>query len=179
MSETGTTQTELLARIDDERTWWDNTLDQARTKGLEKVGVTDKWSFKDLVGHINGWQRRTLDRIAAGINGAPMPQSPWPAEFDAIEDEDVAVETVNDWIYQQNRDRSAADVIAESGGQWDELRALVASAPEAALNDASRFPTFEGQSLAQAIQSGELFSHIHEEHGPMIRDWLASGNGAG
>jgi hypothetical protein len=44
--------------------------------------------------------------------------------------------------------------------------------PDDALSDPNRFPWLEGDALAEAIVSGEFFSHLHEEHEPEIRRWL-------
>lgn len=174
MTEQMVAHDEVVAKIDEERQWWEGILAAVGEDRMEEVGVTDQWSFKDLIAHLNGWQRRSLDRLAAHGAGNPSPPPPWPAEYEAIADEDESVERVNDWIYERNRNRPAGDVVAESRQQWDELRALVAAMPEAELNDPTLFPRFEGQSLAGVIVQGDLFGHFHEEHEPMITDWLTS-----
>ncbi|MEA2584077.1 MAG: hypothetical protein QOF33_2162 [Thermomicrobiales bacterium] len=171
-------QTEVLARIDQERAWWEGLLAEVGEERMEQRGATGDWTFKDVVAHLSGWQRRTLDRLQAARHDQPVPQSPWPAEFDAIEDEDESVQRINDWLYERNRDRLLAEVLAQSRGQWDELREIVASLPEPTLNDPTRFPGLDGESLAQSVASGSLLSHFHEEHEPTIRTWLDTAGSA-
>jgi hypothetical protein len=165
-------RTDVLAEIKRQRAWWEGLLAEVGEERMEQPGATDDWTFKDVVAHLSGWQRRTLDRLEAVRRNQPVGPPPWPAEFDAIEDEDEQVQQINDWLYAQNRDRSLADVLAESRGQWDELREVVGALPDAVLNDTTRFPGLEGESLAQSVVSGSLFSHFHEEHEPTIRAWL-------
>jgi hypothetical protein len=164
--------TDVLAAIDRQRAWWEGLLSEVGEARMEQPGATGDWTFKDVVAHLSGWQRRTLDRIDAARRDRPVPPTPWPAEFNDIADEDEQVQAINDWLYARNRDRPLADVLAESRAQWDELRASVAALPAATLNDPTLFPGLEGESLGQSILSGSLFSHYHEEHEPVIRAWL-------
>jgi len=169
-------QVDVLAKLDEERAWWEGVLADVGEERMDQIGVTDKWSFKDMISHLSGWQRRTLDRLSASAHGQAVPPTPWPGEFEEIEDEDEAVERVNNWLYDRSHNLSVADVLAESRGQWDELRSLVAALSDADLNDPNRFPNLEGNSLAQSISSSYLFEHFHDEHGPMINDWLSRAN---
>jgi len=165
-------RTDVLAEIDRQREWWEGLLAEVGEERMEQPGATGDWTFKDVVAHLSGWQRRTLDRFQAVRRDEPVPPTPWPTEFNQIADEDEQVQRINDWLYAKNRDRPLADVLAESRAQWDELREIVAALPDNVLNDTTRFPGLEGESLAQSIASGSLFSHFHEEHEPDIRTWL-------
>jgi hypothetical protein len=173
MTDTTIAQVDVLAKLDEERAWWEGILADVGEERMDQVGVTDKWAFKDVITHLSGWQRRTIDRLAADAQGLPKPPTPWPAEFNEIEDEDEAVERVNNWIFDRSHNRSVADILAESRGQWDELRSLVAGLSDDVLNDPNRFSNLEGHSLADSISTGYLFEHFHEEHEPMINDWIA------
>ena len=42
--------------------------------------------------------------------------------------------------------------------------------PEADVTTPGRFDWMEGQALVDA----DFFGHLHEEHEPSIRDWLAT-----
>lgn len=172
MSETTYTTDGAVNRIDDERAWWESILNATTPENMEQPGVAGAWSLKDVVAHLSGWQRRTLDRLAAGCQGESAPLPPWPLELEEIEDEDESVDRINAWIYESNRGRSVAEVLAESRGQWDELRALVDTMPESVLNDPDRFPNLEGKSLGDSIASRYLFSHFHDEHEPGFRVWI-------
>jgi hypothetical protein len=171
-------RSEVLAEIEHQREWWEGLLAEVSEERMEQPGATDDWTFKDVVAHLSGWQRRTLDRFQAARTDQPIGPPPWPAEFQKIEDEDEQVQRINDWFYEKNRDRSLADVLAESRAQWDELREAVAALPDNVLNDTTRFPSLEGASLAQSVLSGSLFGHFHEEHEPTIRTWLDTAGSA-
>jgi hypothetical protein len=165
-------RTDVLAEIDRQRDWWERLLAEVGEERMERPGAAGDWTFKDVVAHLSGWQRRTLNRFQAVRHDQPVPPPPWSAELGPIEDEDEEVERINDWIYERNRDRSVTDVLAESRGQWDELREVVGVLPDAVLNDPVRFPGLEEESLAQSVVGGSLLGHFHEEHEPAIRAWL-------
>ncbi|HEX5504197.1 MAG TPA: ClbS/DfsB family four-helix bundle protein, partial [Thermomicrobiales bacterium] len=92
---------------------------------------------------------------------------------------DAGVERINAWIYEQSRDRPLQDVLGESRAQFRQLGDIVAALPEEELTDPRRFPWTGGMSLAQAVLGGALFGHLHEEHEPAIRAWLAAENQLG
>lgn len=171
-------RTDVLAEIDRQRAWWEGLLAEVGEERMEQPGATGNWTFKDVVAHLSGWQRRTLDRLQAVRHGQPTPPLPWQAALGPIGDEDGddQVQRINDWLYERNRNRPLTDVLAESRRQWDELREGIAAFPEAVLNDPARFPWLGGESLAQSVLSGSLFEHFHVEHEPPIRAWL---DGAG
>ena len=58
------------------------------------------------------------------------------------------------WIYCANRDRPLGEVLGENE-----------------LNDIDRYPWLAGHRLADVITAS--FGHFHEEHEPVLRDWLA------
>jgi hypothetical protein len=165
-------RTDVLAEIDRQREGWEGLLAEVGEERMEQPGAAGNWTFKDVVAHLSGWQRRTLVRLEAVRRDQPIAPPPWSAELGAIEDEEEQVQRINDWLYEQNRDRPLADVLAESRGQWDELREVVGVLPDAVLNDPARFPGLEGESLAQSVVGGSLLGHFHEEHEPAIRAWL-------
>ena len=75
-------------------------------------------------------------------------------------------------MYERNRDRPAATVIAESREQFGQMRAAVEAVPEADLIEPGRFDWLDGAPLS-AVLAGS-FEHLHEEHEPAIRAWLAN-----
>jgi hypothetical protein len=172
MDATTIDKTTVLDRFDRQRAWWEGLLAEVGGERMTQPGVGGPWTFKDHVAHLSGWQRRTLGRLDASRRGLAPPPSEWPAAFEQIEDEDEAVEAVNAWLYDRNRDRPLADVLAESRGQWDRLRELVAAFSEDELADRSRFPWLEGDSLGGSVLDGFLFEHFREEHEPVFRRWL-------
>ncbi|HET8629787.1 MAG TPA: ClbS/DfsB family four-helix bundle protein [Thermomicrobiales bacterium] len=169
-----TNKEQVLDRIERERAFWEALLAEIGEGRMERPGAAGAWTFKDVAAHLNAWRRRSLARLEAGRRGQPVPSPEWPADLDDGTDE--GTEQINAWIYQANRGRPLGEVLAESRGQFRQLSDIVAALPEEELTAAGRFPWMGGTSLAQAILGGDFFSHLHEEHEPAIRAWLASEN---
>jgi hypothetical protein len=172
-----TSKEQALDRIERERASWDALRAEVGEGRMERPGAAGAWTFKDVVAHLNAWRRRSLARLEAGRRGQPLPPPEWPAEF--TDETDEGVERINAWIYEANRGRPLRDVLAESREQFRQLSSIVAALPEEELTDPGRFPWTGGTSLARAILGGDIFSHLHEEHEPAIRAWLASENRPG
>ena len=67
-------------------------------------GVNGSWSVKDNLAHITAWQYLLPARIQSWITGQEPAE--FPPEF-KTEDE------VNEYIYQQNKDRPLAGCVAK------------------------------------------------------------------
>lgn len=158
----------VLEEIDAEKAQWEALVAEVGEQRMDQTGVVGDWTFKDVVAHLSVWRRRSLDRLQAASQSESSPAPPWPI---ALETDDE----INDWIYETNRDRSGNDVLRESLEQFDRLRDIVQSFPEGDLAEPMRFEWMEGQSLGSAILDGSYFGHLHEEHEPDIRKWLATG----
>lgn len=162
-----TTREDLIRTIHDERAAWRALLAEVGEDRMEEPGPMGEWTFKDLAAHLLGWRERTLDRIAAGPGADPSP--PWPA---ALESDDE-VDEINTWIYQQHNERPLGDVLADVDRSYERLAALIEAMPEDDLTTPGRFAWLDGQALVDA----DFFGHLHEEHEPSIRAWLASRRG--
>jgi len=163
---------EALAAIERERAAWETLLGEVGESRMLEPGPMGEWTFKDLVAHLNGWRDQTLAQIEAVVHGQPEPASPWPAEL-GTGDDDEQVERINAWIYEQNKDRLLTEVLEESREGYARLAAIVGMMSEEELNDPARFPALGGAALGPALGSGDFFGHLHEEHEPAIRTWLA------
>ena len=156
----------VLARIADERRHWQEIVAEVGPDRLEEPGPMGEWSFKDLAAHLLGWRERTIARFEAAGAGRPEPPPPWPAELEGEDDDPV-----NDWIHEQHRDRPAEDVLRDVDRSYERLAAALAALPDEKLTDPRAFPALDGQSVVDV----DLLSHLHEEHEPSIREWLARG----
>ena len=122
-------------------------------------GVNSSWSVKDNVAHITAYQDLLPARIQSLIAGKP------PAEFlleFQTEDE------VNEYLYQQNKDRPLAEVEAAFHGSYQRVFVTVESLSEEELN--TPVPGSTEWPVWRYIE-GEICEH-YEEHGNMIRRWL-------
>jgi hypothetical protein len=157
------TKAELLDRIDREHAAWQALVAEVGTERMEEAGPMGEWSFKDLAAHLLGWRQRTIARLRAAGGGPPAAERFWPADIGDDDDE------VNDWIHDQQKDRPTDAVLADVDRSYVQMREAVDRLDDATVNDPNRFEWLEGQSLAETA----LFSHLHDEHEPSVREWLA------
>ncbi len=168
-----TTKGEALAAIERERAAWDTLLGEIGEDRMLEPGPMGEWTFKDLVAHLNGWRNHSLAKIEAVAHGQEAPDPAWPAELGAGDDDDERIDRINDWIHEQNADRLLTEVLQESREGYARIAAIVEMLPEADLDDPARFPALDGTALGPELVSGDFFGHLHEEHEPAIRAWLA------
>jgi hypothetical protein len=152
----------LIARIEHERGIWRDLARQVGEDRAGEPGPMGDWSFRDVASHLLGWRNRTIARLEAAAAGRPEPPPPWPVELD---DDDP----INDWIREQAASRSTPEVLHAIDQSYPRLAAAIAALPDEAISSRDVFPWLGGESLAET----ELFSHLHDEHEPSIRDWLA------
>ena len=165
---------QLLDELSDEQAQWEALLRDIGEENMTQPDVAGGWSIKDIVAHLTGWRRRTVERFRAALRNEP-PRQIWPAELgtDAELDaeDDITTDRVNAWIYAANRDRPLTDVLRDSRDVFDQLVATLGAFPEADLLNPVRFPWIAAEDfpLAGAL----FFGHFHDEHEPDMRAWLA------
>lgn len=150
----------LLAQIRMEHAGWRALLAEIGEERMEQPGPMGDWTFKDLVAHLGGWREWTFRKLEAGPGGKPAPF--WPS---TLTDDDE----INNWFYEQNRDRPLRDVLADYDASFGRLAVAIAALPDEDIATPGRFDWMEGRALADA----QFFEHLHEEHEPSIRAWLA------
>jgi hypothetical protein len=155
-------KSELLNGLHEEYRKWQTLLDDIGIARMDQPGVTGSWSVKDIVAHLTGWRRRTVARLQAIQRGEPEPPPPWPTHLQTDDE-------INAWIYQSRRDHSVREVLEESHQVFQQLLAAIEGIPEEVLAEVDRFPWMEGQPFTGA----EFFAHLHQEHEPDMRAWLA------
>lgn len=160
--QTPTTKTALLAQLQQERQAWEALLAEIGQERMETPGVTGDWTMKDTLVHLTNWWRREVARLEAARRGERPPDH--PPQFD------VAV--INQWAYLTNRDRPVEDVLRDATAVWQQFEAGLQAVPEDILFDRTRFLWMEGNSLGVGLLD-HFTRHLHEEHEPLIRAWLA------
>jgi hypothetical protein len=153
---------ELLRNLDEENRQWESLLARIGEARMDEPGVSGHWSIKDIVAHLTSWRRRTVMRLQAQGRGEPEPPPYWPSNLKSDDD-------INAWFYEKDHLRPVSEVLADSRQVFQQLRAAIASLPEADLMDPQRFPWLGGQPLTAAA----LYAHFHDEHEPDLRAWLA------
>jgi hypothetical protein len=157
---------ELLDWLQGEYRQWEALLDQIGEVRLDQPGVNGRWSMKDIVAHLTGWNRNLVARFQAAQRGEPEPPPPWPADLESDDE-------INAWIYEANRERSAREVLDETHTVHQQLIAAIEG-----LSDEVRIervePKFNLVWLGdERFLVGEFFDHFHDDHEPDVRAWLA------
>jgi hypothetical protein len=116
-----------------------------------------EWTGRDLVAHIECWERHCTHVIGALREG----RDPYPT------DEPFDLDARNARVFEENRGRTAADVRAGEASAWVELLAAIQAADEADLFEPGRFAWTEGDPLAEIIH-GDTDRHW-AEHLPHLR----------
>lgn len=162
---------EALAAIAREREAWTALVAEVGEGRMLEPGPMGQWTFKDLAAHLTGWRVRSLDRLESAARGEPEPPPRWPAEL--TDDDSYGTFKINAWLQAQGRNQSVTDVLADAATSYDRLGAVVQRLSPGDLVDGARFPWLEGDALGPALVDGSFFAHLHEEHEPAVREWLA------
>jgi hypothetical protein len=157
-----TLKAEFAARLRDSRQVWRDLVAEVGDR-VDDAGPMGDWTFGDLAGHLLAWRNRTIARLEAAGRGEPEPPPPWPTD---LENDDA----INRWIHEQDRGRSAAEMIDAYDASFERLGAAVDALPGELVSDPNAFPWLEGNALGTIDPLG----HLREEHEPTIRAWLSS-----
>jgi hypothetical protein len=114
------------------------------------------WTRRDLVAHIEWWERHSTNVIAAAHEGRDPFRRDEPFDLDAR----------NAQVFEENRGRSAADVRSGEAAAWTELLGAIEAASTADLFDPTRFAWTGGDPLVEIIR-GDTDRHW-TEHLPLL-----------
>jgi hypothetical protein len=154
---------DTIERLRQDQSEWRRLVEEVGRDRMDEPGPMGEWTFRDLVGHLNAWRGRTVQRVEAAVRGEEPPPAPWPANLD---DDDL----INDWIHERDEGRSADELLAEYDRSFDRVAAALDALPDSTLTDPQAYAWTEGTALAD-VQFG---SHLRDEHLPSIRAWLES-----
>ncbi len=130
---------------------------------MHEPGPMGEWTFKDLAAHLAAWRNTRIPMIEAVARSEPIPAPPWPPAMDDFDE-------INAWFHARDADRPLEDVLDDYDSSFDRLAAALESlSDEAALNP-NALPWTEGTAAVDV----DFTEHLHEEHLPTIRAWLAS-----
>jgi tetratricopeptide (TPR) repeat protein len=128
-----------------------------------RSGTWEQWSLKDELAHIIAWQLNALACIAALMHTEPVP------DFNDYE-------SINRAIFDTNRDRMLAEIIAEGDRARADFVALIRSVSEDDLAVPGRFVDQEPRSLAdQILNNGFEHPIVHYAGFYQQRGELAKG----
>jgi len=129
----------------------------------QRSGTWEQWSLKDELAHVVAWELNALARIAALIHAEPVP------DFSDYE-------RLNRAIFDTNRDRKLADIVAESDRARVDFVALIQAVSVEDLAQPGRFSDQEARSLAdQILNNGFEHPIVHYANFYQQRGELAKG----
>jgi hypothetical protein len=163
----GPSKQEWLDRIEQGRAAWEDLVSQVDEAAMDEPGAMGDWSFKDVAAHLNGWRELTIARLESAAGDKTAPSQPWPDGFH--DENNEATDATNAWLHARARERSANDILAEARDQFARIRALVEAIPEADLD--ARYPWLNGYPVSAVIEG--MLEHLHVDHEPDLRAWLA------
>jgi hypothetical protein len=117
--------------------------------------VDDEWTRKDVIAHIGAWERRLVDLLERLRRGE------WPE--DAVETNEL-----NDRFYQNDRERSLADVLGRETADWDRFVEAIEGMTEEELFDPRHFPWTQGDPFVEWV-TGNASDHIDEHLDQLTR----------
>jgi hypothetical protein len=155
-------KSDLLASIRSERAALDAVVARVGDR-LTEPGLDGERSVKDVLAHISAWEKIAMALVR---NNQPLEEPP-PGETGASAD------PINDKVFEDNKARSVADVLAESKRTHSELVALVEEMSEDQLTTplGAGLEGAEHSPPAAAIVRGNSDEH-YREHTEQIETWL-------
>lgn len=154
---------QLLDALTTTRARWDALLEEAGEDRLTEPGVIGHWSLKDLVAHLTWAERETVSilrqRALVGVTEDSLRL--WRMSHDER----------NEILYEQNRDRSLSEILAESGDVHRDLVAAVKDLSEEDLHDPSRFQGMPAEWIPWQVIAANSFRHVRH-HIEEVRAWL-------
>ena len=154
------TKAEQIAAIRADQQFWRDLAAEVGAERYAEPGPMGEWSFGDMAGHLLGWRNRTIARLEAALRGEPEPAPPWPQALDGDD-------TINDWIREQDRGRSADDLVAAYDTSYERLATAIDALPDEQLTDPAAFAW-----LGEPLVDVDFTGHLHDEHVPGVRAWL-------
>jgi hypothetical protein len=153
-------KTNFLNQLQEENRNFEALLAQIGEANLDKAGVTEDWSVKDVIAHLTEWRKRNVDRLQAARRNEKVKPPQWPIHLKTNED-------INAWIYETNHTKSVAEVLNESRQTFQEMVAAVDAFSDEELADPQQFEWADDKALTAEM----LFGHYHDEHEADLRKW--------
>lgn len=122
--------------------------------------VNGPWSVKDNLAHLTVWQNYLGDQLGGVLTNTEPPEF-----MPGLNSEDE----INAHIFQQQKDRPVAEVLADFRASYQRVLAAVQAMSEEALNAPSPWST--SSNPIWPFIAGNTYDH-YEEHGGNIRRWL-------
>ena len=145
------TKAEFINALRVERAKLDSALAALTHRQLTRRASPEAWSIKDHLAHLTYWEQYMLQRIRQALLG----ETPkWVSDEEETE--------INAQVFERNRSRSFARVLADRHRSFADILDLVESLSEDDLTNSRRFAWRKGQPLWQYIADEGYAEHYHD-----------------
>jgi hypothetical protein len=149
---------ELIATLRSKRAEWDDLLKQFPTHAWTKAGADGSHSLKDVVAHVNWYERQTVGMLLAqAMVGSKL----W----------DLNLEQRNASIYAENKDRPLEAIQADALRIFPSLIAAIEGLSDADLDDPRAFTDWPESWIPWQVVASNTYEH-YQQHIPGIQAWL-------
>jgi hypothetical protein len=142
----------LLNRVRSERSRLDALLASFTDEQMLQPLASGDWSAKDHLAHITWHEREMVNMLRARSLEEGVGSHLWG----------LPLQERNQAIYESNRDRSLADVLAQSRQVYAELSRLLEGLSEEDLTDPSRYKDMPGDWTPWEIIAENTYEHYHD-----------------
>ena len=151
-------RTQFLDNQRTERARWEALLAQVDEARMSEPGVAGEWSVKDIIAHVTWFEREMVGLLRErALAGSDL--------WNVKQDQRNAV------IFQENRERPLADVLAEAQEVYRQLLPLLEALTDEELNDARHFRNMPTDWQPWDLIAGNIYDH-YRAHIPSIEAWL-------
>ncbi|HEY3079316.1 MAG TPA: DinB family protein [Chloroflexota bacterium] len=147
------TARELLRSIQEERARLEATLARLTAEQILAPGIDGPWSVKDILVHVSYWERDLLRRLCGHYSV------------------DAPTDDINERVFQANRARPIAAVMAEFDASFRALMTRLVELSDEELNRPPFYRPWQVRPLWRDVAS-ETYEH-YWEHTEPLRVWLA------
>jgi hypothetical protein len=117
--------------------------------------IDEHWTRKDVLAHLEAWERRVVDNLAVLRSGN-------------VPDGSIETDERNERFYRRDRDRTLEDVRAGERDAFAAVLAAIDGASDEELFDGGHFAWTEGDPLAEWFR-GNTDEHYDEHLEQLIR----------
>jgi hypothetical protein len=144
------------------------TLEQYTPELMVLPGLNPQgWSVKDILAHLEFWQKHTLNELQEALAGNPRPHF----EMKPGEVWEQTLDRINHEYYRKTQHLTLEYVWTSFRQTYQEILELLEGLPEAEFEEGSALEqSLEGEPVSSAVGSN-TFDH-YAEHNQTIREWL-------
>jgi hypothetical protein len=175
MPETGE-KAELLTKIQTGYAQFETLLTNLSEEQMTIPNVNSNWSIKDTIAHLTAWQNYLQEQLQGIVTGKkPSQFLPNLSLPNTLSD----VDEINTYIYQEQKDRPLAEVLADFRASYQRTLETVKAVSEESLNlappwgakDDPVWLLIASNDPVWFIIASNTYQH-YEEHRNSIQRWL-------